>query len=71
MSIFKAKPTFAPVMWFCGLCMSNNYKTLSDDRGGFVHYVVLIDVNFNKHLLHLFPKKLEYTFWGDTRYLQS
>ena len=26
------------------------------------------DVNFNKHLLHLFPKKLEYTFFWDTRY---
>ena len=26
------------------------------------------DVNFNEHLLHLFPKKLEYIFFWDTRY---
>ena len=41
MSIFS-QPGFAPGLWFCGLCglcMSNNYKTWSDDRGGFVHYM--------------------------------
>ena len=37
-------------------------KLGSDDRGGFV----LKDVNFNKRLLHLFPKKLEYTFFFGT-----
>ena len=26
------------------------------------------DVNFDKHLLHLFPKKLEYTFLGHPVY---
>ena len=46
--------------------MFNNYKTQSDDRGGLPN---VKDVNFNTHLLHLFPKKLEYTFFfWDTRY---
>ena len=42
--------------------MSNNPKTWSDDRRGCALHR-LKDVNFNKHLLHLFPKKLEYTFF--------
>ena len=33
----------------------------------FVYVRCVKDVNFNKHLLHLFPKKLEYTFLGGTR----
>ena len=28
------------------------------------------DVNFNQHLLHVFLKKLEYTFFLDTRYIE-
>ena len=25
------------------------------------------DVDFNRHLFHFFPKKLEYTFFGDSQ----
>ena len=54
----------------CGLCTYVlNYKTQSDGRGGRVGALRSgNDVNSNKHLLHLLPKKLEYFFWGHPVY---
>ena len=46
------------VCGLCGLCKSNNYETWSDDRRGFVHYIVwrmltLINIYFISFLKSL------------------